>query len=142
MKVRDFTSFTVGERAAFSKTVTEAGVVLMAGISGDMNPLHLDQEYAARTRFKGRVAHGVLTVSIVSAANTLLTGPGLVYLGQELKFLGPVRIGDTVTATSEIIEVRPDKQILRVRTQVCNQHGELVADGLGGLKQITELTET
>jgi len=139
MQIRGFASFHVGQRAAFSKTVTEADVVLMAGLSGDLNPLHLDQEYAGRTRFKGRVAHGVLTVSFVSAANTLLTGPGFVYLGQELKFLAPVRIGDTVTATSEIVEVRPDKEVLRVRTSVRNQHGELVADGFGGLKKLPEL---
>lgn len=139
MQIRSFESFRVGERATFTKTVTEADVVLMAGISGDLNPLHLDEDYGRRTRFKGRVAHGVLTVSFVSAANTLLTGPGFVYLGQELKFLAPVRIGDTVTAASEIAEVRPDKQILRIRTIVRNQHGEQVADGMGGLKKMTEL---
>ena len=139
VQIRSFESFRVGERATFTKTVTEADVVLMAGISGDLNPLHLDEDYGRRTRFKGRVAHGVLTVSFVSAANTLLTGPGFVYLGQELKFLAPVRIGDTVTAASEIAEVQPDKQILRVRTIVRNQHGEQVADGMGGLKKMTEL---
>ena len=139
MQLRAFDSFRVGERTTFRKTVTEADVILMAGISGDMNPLHIDEEYARRTRFKARVAQGVLTVSIVSAANTLLTGPGFSYLGQELKFLAPVRIGDTVSATSEIVEVRADKQILRVRTTVRNQHGEMVADGLGGLKRMTEL---
>lgn len=139
MQIRPFASFRVGERAAFTKTVTEADVVLMAGISGDLNPLHLDEEYGRRTRFKSRVAHGVLTVSFVSAANTRLTGPGFVYLGQDLKFLAPVRIGDTVTAASEIVEVRADKQILRVRTTVRNQHGEQVADGMGGLKRMTEV---
>ena len=139
MQIRSFESFRVGERAEFSKTVTEADVVLMAGISGDLNALHLDEEYGRRTRFKSRVAHGVLTVSFISAANTLLTGPGFVYLGQEVKFLAPVRIGDTVTATSEIAEMRADKQILRVRTSVRNQHGEMVADGMAGLKQLAEL---
>ena len=139
MQIRSFESFRVGERAEFSKTVTEADVVLMAGISGDLNALHLDEEYGRRTRFKSRVAHGVLTVSFLSAANTLLTGPGFVYLGQEVKFLAPVRIGDTVTATSEIAEMRTDKQILRVRTSVRNQHGEMVADGMAGLKQLAEL---
>lgn len=139
MRIRPFASFRVGERAAFTKTVTEADVVLMAGISGDLNPLHLDEEYGRRTRFTSRVAHGVLTAGFVSAANTLLTGPGFVYLGQDLKFLAPVRIGDTVTATSEIVEMRADKQILHVRTTVRNQHGEQVADGMGGLKRMTEL---
>lgn len=139
MHIRAFESFRVGERAEFSKTVTEADVVLMAGISGDLNPMHLDAEFGGRTRFKSRVAHGVLTVSFVSAANTLLTGPGFVYLGQDIKFLAPVRIGDTVTATSEIAEVRAEKQILRVRTSVRNQHGEMVADGMAGLKKLSEL---
>ncbi len=140
MQIRPFASFRVGERAEFTKTVTEADVTLMAGVSGDLNPLHLDEEYGRRTRFKSRVAHGVLTVSFISAANTLLTGPGFVYLGQEVKFLAPVRMGDTVTAASEIAEVRADKQILRVRTSVRNQHGEMVADGMAGLKRLSEVT--
>ncbi len=139
LTIRPFASFRAGEQAAFRKTVTEADVLLMAGVSGDMNALHLDQEYAVRTRFKSRVAHGVLTVSFVSAANTLLTGPGFVYVGQELKFLAPVRIGDTVTATSEIDAVRAEKQILRVRNSVRNQRGELVAEGFGTLKKLSEL---
>ncbi len=139
MRIRAFESFRVGERAEFTKTVTEADVTLMAGVSGDLNPLHLDEEYGRRTRFKSRVAHGVLTVSFISAANTLLTGPGFVYLGQEVKFLAPVRMGDTVTATSEIAEVRADKQILRVRTSVRNQQGEMVADGMAGLKRLSEV---
>ncbi len=137
--IRAFASFRVGEQASFAKTVTEADVTLMAGISGDLNPLHLDEEFGRRTRFKTRLAHGVLTAGFVSAANTRLTGPGFIYLGQELKFLGPVRIGDTVTATAEVTELRPDKQVLRVRTTVRNQHGELVADGMGGLKKLPEL---
>ena len=139
MQIRPFESFRVGQRAEFTKTVTDADVVLMAGISGDLNALHLDEEFGGRTRFRSRVAHGVLTVSFMSAANTLLTGAGFVYLGQEVKFLAPVRIGDTVTATSEITEVRADKAILRVRTSVRNQHGEMVADGMAGLKKLTEL---
>ncbi|HEY7677036.1 MAG TPA: MaoC family dehydratase [Candidatus Methylomirabilis sp.] len=139
MHIRPFASFRVGERAEFAKTVTEADVTLMAGISGDFNALHLDEEFGRRTRFQSRVAHGVLTVSFVSAANTLLTGPGFVYLGQEIKFLAPVRIGDTVTAVSEVAEVRADKRILRVRTTVRNQRGEMVADGIAGLKKLPEL---
>jgi 3-hydroxybutyryl-CoA dehydratase len=139
MRVRAFASFRVGERSEFTKTVTDADVTLMAGISGDLNALHLDEEFGRRTRFKSRVAHGVLTVSFVSAANTLLTGPGFVYLGQEIKFLSPVRIGDTVTAVSEVAEVRADKQILRVRTTVRNQRGEMVADGMAGVKKLSEL---
>lgn len=139
MQIRPFESFSAGQRAEFTKTVTDADVVLMAGISGDLNALHLDEEFGRRTRFRSRVAHGVLTVSFISAANTLLTGPGFVYLGQEVKFLAPVRIGDTVTATSEVTEVRADKAILRVRTSVRNQHGEMVADGVAGLKKLTEL---
>lgn len=137
--IRPFVSFAAGERAAFTKTVTESDVALLADLSGDRNPLHLDEEFGRRTRFGGRVAHGALTACFVSAANTRLTGPGFVYLGQELTFLAPVRIGDTVTATSEIVEARADKQILRVRTSVRNQHGELVAEGMGGLKRLPEL---
>src|SRR5215510_13403595 len=92
-----------GMSAIFTKTVTEADIVLFAGISGDTNPVHLDEEFAKGTMFKGRIAHGMLTVAFISAVlGTRLPGPGSVYLGQSLKFTAPVRIGDTVRARATI----------------------------------------
>src|ERR1043165_6560339 len=90
---------TDGMTAVFSKTVTEADIVLFAGITGDTNPVHLDEEYAKTTMFKGRIAHGMLTAGFISTVfGTKLPGPGCIYLSQSLKFKAPVRIGDTVKA--------------------------------------------
>jgi 3-hydroxybutyryl-CoA dehydratase len=90
---------TDGMTAVFSKTVTEADIVLFAGITGDTNPVHLDEEFAKPTLFKGRIAHGMLTAGFISAVfGTKLPGPGCIYLSQSLKFKAPVRIGDTVVA--------------------------------------------
>ncbi|MDY0882384.1 MaoC family dehydratase [Dongia soli] len=90
---------TDGMTAVFSKTVTEADIVLFAGITGDTNPVHLDEEFAKPTPFKGRIAHGMLTAGFISAVfGTKLPGPGCIYLSQSLKFKAPVRIGDTVVA--------------------------------------------
>jgi 3-hydroxybutyryl-CoA dehydratase len=90
---------TEGMTAVFSKTVTEADIVLFAGVTGDTNPVHLDEEFAKPTLFKGRIAHGMLTAGFISAVfGTKLPGPGCIYLSQSLKFKAPVRIGDTVVA--------------------------------------------
>jgi 3-hydroxybutyryl-CoA dehydratase len=90
---------TDGMTAVFSKTVTEADIVLFAGVTGDTNPVHLDEEFAKPTLFKGRIAHGMLTAGFISAVfGTKLPGPGCIYLSQSLKFKAPVRIGDTVVA--------------------------------------------
>lgn len=96
----------VGMSATFAKTVTDADIVLFAGVSGDTNPVHLDDEYAAETVFKTRIAHGMLSAGLISAVlGTKLPGPGAVYLSQTLKFKAPVRIGDTVTARCEVAEI-------------------------------------
>src|SRR6516162_9624971 len=87
----------VGMTATYAKTVTDADVVLFAGVSGDSNPVHIDNEFAQRTMFKGRIAHGMLTASFISTAlGTKLPGPGCIYISQNLRFRAPVRIGDTV----------------------------------------------
>jgi len=99
-----------GMSAIFTKTVTEADIVLYAGISGDTNPVHLDQEFAQGTMFKGRIAHGMLTAAFVSAVlGTKLPGPGSIYLSQSLKFKAPVRIGDTVKARATITSLDREK---------------------------------
>jgi 3-hydroxybutyryl-CoA dehydratase len=96
--------------AIFTKTVTEADIVLYAGISGDTNPVHLDEEFAKPTMFKGRIAHGMLTAGFISAVlGTKLPGPGCIYLGQTLKFKAPVKIGDTAVARVTATAVDKEK---------------------------------
>lgn len=104
----------VGMEARFSKTITDADIVLFSGVSGDTNPVHLDQTYAEGTMFKGRIAHGMLSASLLSTVfGTKLPGPGCIYLSQTLKFKAPVRIGDTVVATVTAREViRPKKRVV------------------------------
>ncbi len=118
----------VGDRAVLSKVITSDDVADFARITLDSNPLHLDEEYARQTRFGGRIAHGMLGAGLISAViGTQLGGP--IYLGQTLKFVKPVRIGDTLTATAEVIAVREDKNIVTLRTIVRNQEGAEVITG-------------
>ena len=125
-----FEDMTVGQSAAFTKTVTETDVVLFAGITGDMNPAHIDQTWAEKSRFGGRVAHGMLAAGFISAALGLkLPGPGTIYMTQSLRFTRPVRIGDTVTARVEITELWPAKRRARLTTICVNQSGESVLEG-------------
>lgn len=120
----------VGATAEVSKTIGEHDVYTFAGLTGDFNPVHVDEVAAGRSRFGGRVAHGMLAAGLFSAIlGTKLPGPGTIYLGQELKFLAPVRFGDTVTARVEVLEVRADKPIAVLRTWAVNQKGETVLDG-------------
>lgn len=121
----------VGDVAEFSKTITEADVVLFAGVTGDLNPAHVDQVWAEGTRFKGRIAHGMLSAGLISAVLGMrLPGPGTIYLSQELRFLAPVRIGDTVTARVEVEEIVKGKNRVRLRTTCRNQDGTQVVDGV------------
>jgi len=113
-----------------TKTITETDVYAFAGITGDFNPLHVDAEYARRSRFGERIAHGILTAGLISAVLGMrLPGSGAIYLSQSLKFLKPVRLGDTVTATAEVVAYRADRLILTLRTACTNQHGDTVAQG-------------
>lgn len=121
----------VGDAAEFSKTITEADVVLFGGVTGDLNPAHMDQVWAEGTRFGGRIAHGMLSAGLISAVLGMqLPGPGTIYLSQELRFLAPVRIGDTVTARVEVEEVIKGKYRVRLRTTCRNQEGTQVVDGV------------
>ncbi len=125
----------IGERAAVTRMITEDDVVLFAGLSGDHNPIHLDEEYAALSPFGGRIAHGLLTASLLSALLGMhLPGPGAIYLAQSLKFTAPVRIGDTVTASVEVMSVRDDKRLVTLRTDCTNQDGVLVLTGEATIK--------
>jgi 3-hydroxybutyryl-CoA dehydratase len=118
-----------GMTAIFTKTVTEADIVLYAGISGDTNPVHLDEEFAKPTMFKGRIAHGMLTAGFISAVlGTKLPGPGSIYLSQSLKFKAPVRIGDTVVAKVTISEIVPEKRRVTFACE-CRVGDTVVIDG-------------
>jgi 3-hydroxybutyryl-CoA dehydratase len=118
-----------GMTASYAKTVTEADVILFAGITGDDNPVHINEEFAAATRFKGRIVHGMFCAGLISCvAGTRLPGPGAIYIGQSLQFKAPVRIGDTVTARVTVKEVNRDKRRVLAQTQ-CLVKGTLVVDG-------------
>jgi 3-hydroxybutyryl-CoA dehydratase len=124
-----FEDLTVGQTASFAKTVTEADIVLFAGISGDTNPVHLDQVFAEGTRFKGRIAHGMLSAGFISTVlGTRLPGPGAIYLSQSLKFKAPVRPGETVTATATITDIAVEKRRVTLST-VCTVGDTVVIDG-------------
>jgi 3-hydroxybutyryl-CoA dehydratase len=127
---KTFDQLEVGDSDRFSKTVTEADIYLFAGVSGDMNPAHIDETYAQGTFFKTRIAHGILSASFISAViGTRLPGPGSVYMRQTLEFLAPVRIGDTVIASVEVIEKLAEKKRVRLKTTCVNQDGIQVLDG-------------
>jgi 3-hydroxybutyryl-CoA dehydratase len=120
----------VGEIAEFAKTVTETDVYLYAGITGDFNPAHVNEAYAKNTFFKTRIAHGMLTAGFISAilANQL-PGPGTIYLKQELNFLAPVHMGDTITGRVEVLELIAERNRVRLKTSCTNQAGIIVLDG-------------
>lgn len=122
----------VGDWAEFAKTVTETDIYLYAGITGDFNPAHVNEAYAKNTFFKTRIAHGMLTAGFISAiiANQL-PGPGTIYMKQELSFLAPVRIGDTITARVEVLELLAEKNRVRLKTTCSNQDGVTVLAGEG-----------
>ncbi|HZK79003.1 MAG TPA: MaoC family dehydratase [Gemmatimonadaceae bacterium] len=124
-----FDELTIGKSAEFAKTITEADVMTFAGVTGDFNPVHIDPVAAATSRFGGRIAHGMLSAGLISAAiGNKLPGPGSIYLGQTLKFILPVRIGDTVTATIAVTEILPKRRV-RLSTICTNQNGEKVLEG-------------
>ena len=124
------TPLALGASASLDKTVTDADVRAFAAVSLDDNPVHLDDTYAATTRFGRRIAHGMLSAGVVSAViGTRLPGPGTVYLSQSLQFKGPVFIDDTITATVTVKALREDKPIATLDTVVTNQRGEVVLTG-------------
>jgi len=125
----DIEDLVAGMSATFAKTITEADILLFAGASGDNNAVHINEEFARSTPFKGRIAHGMLTASVISAAIAgRLPGPGTVYLGQNLRFKAPVRPGDTVHATVAVKELQTDKSRVVLST-VCTVGGKVVIDG-------------
>ena len=125
----DIEDLAIGMHASFVKTITEADIVLFAAVSGDNNAVHINEEFAQTTQFKGRIAHGMLSASVISAAIAgRLPGPGTIYMGQNLRFVAPVRAGDTVHATVTVKELIPEKRRAWLTT-VCTVKGEIVIDG-------------
>lgn len=123
-------SLKVGDAAEVSKTIAEEDVRAFAELTGDRNPVHLDEEYAASTRFGRRIAHGMLGASLISAVlASELPGRGTVYLSQTLRFTAPVFLGDTVTARVVVRAVREDKPVVTLETFCTNQRGERVVEG-------------
>ena len=125
-----FEDIKTGMKASVRKTITEADVILYSGITLDINPAHLDEEYAKSTMFKHRIAHGMLTAGLISAViGTKLPGEGSIYMGQDMKFVAPVYFGDTIEATVEVVEVVSDRNIVFLETICKNQDGKEVLKG-------------
>jgi len=120
----------VGDSASLTKTFSESDVLSFAEISGDQNPVHIDPEFAAATRFKRQLVHGMLTAGLISAVLGMqLPGPGSIYMKQELNFRAPVYFSDTITATVTVTKVREDKPIVTLKTFCTNQEGIKVIEG-------------
>lgn len=129
MKGKTISEIRIGDKASISRTISESDVYLYAGITGDLNPAHMDEESSKNTLFKGRIAHGMLTAGLVSAVLGMqLPGPGTIYLSQELNFKAPVKFGDTIKAEVEVVEIIKEK-ILKLRTTCQNQNGVIVLEG-------------
>lgn len=120
----------LGDKAEFSKTLSEEDIILFSKVSGDINPVHLDEEFASNTVFKGRIAHGLWSASLVSAAlGTVYPGPGTIYLGQSLSFKRPVRINDKLEVVLEVKQKEDVSKAVILNCRVTNQRGEIVLTG-------------
>ena len=127
---KTISELSVGDTAQIQKTISETDVYLYAGITGDLNPAHLNEEYARGTFFMTRIAHGMLIAGLISTIlGNKLPGPGTIYMHQSVNFLAPVLFGDTITAQAEVVELDADKNRARLKTTCTNQDGKLVLDG-------------
>lgn len=127
----------IGDKTCIAKTITEDSIVKFADITGDFNPIHLDDAFASKTMFKKRIAHGMLTSSFISAVlGTKLPGANTLYLGQSLKFLAPVFIGDQLTTSVEVKEKKDEKKIIVLKTTVTNQLGKEIVTGEAIVKKM------
>jgi 3-hydroxybutyryl-CoA dehydratase len=128
--IKERTSFTVGEEATLTKTVTDEEIKTFARISGDDNPVHVNDAYAKGTMFGGRIAHGMLVAGLISAVlGSKLPGPGSIYMNQELRFLAPVRPGEKITARAQVTEWDGIKGRVKLLTEVTNEEGTVVITG-------------
>ncbi len=127
---KSYDELVMGEKASFTKTISEYDVYSFAGITADQNPAHINEIYANETFFKKRIAHGMLVSSLISTVLGMnLPGPGTIYMKQNLSFLVPVYFGDTITAEVEVIEKLEEKKRIRLKTTCINQDGKIVVDG-------------
>jgi len=134
--VRRYADIAIGDKASDSRKVTEEVVRAFADATGDFNPVHIDAEFAKTSLFKERVAHGMLGAGLISAVlGTKLPGPNTIYLAQEMKFLAPVKLGDTITAEVEVLEKIDKPKILKLKTTVRNQSGTAIIEGVATVKK-------
>lgn len=120
----------IGDSASTTKTISECDVYMFAGITGDFNPAHTDEITASKTMFKGRIAHGMLSAGLISAVIGMkLPGPGTIYMGQDLRFLKPVHIGDTITTRCTVSKIIPEKNRVELETVCRNQKNDVVTTG-------------
>lgn len=125
-----YDEITIGQTASYTRLVSEQDIQLFAAVSGDVNPVHLDAEFAANTQFKQRIAHGMLTGAFFSAAIALeLPGPGTIYLGQSIRFRKPVMIGDDITVELEVTDKKDKHKFVTLECRALNQDNEVVASG-------------
>ncbi len=129
-KIKHWGDISIGDAESFTKTMTESDMVMWVGLTGDMNPVHIDREYASTTRFKDVIIPGLLVAGLISTVMTQSTF-GNVYSSQSLKFLKPVYVGDTITAVGTIVEKIDEKRLVKVKTECFNQKNELVVIGEG-----------
>ncbi len=130
MKVTKYSDIKMGQTAEVTHTVTEEDIKVFGDLSGDYNPLHFDEDWAKTTMFGGRIAHGILSASYISTAIGMhLPGPGTIYMSQSMRFMGPVRIGDTITAHVEVVKLNDEKERVTLKTTCTNQKGKVVLDG-------------
>ncbi len=130
MKGYSIDEMYVGQKATLSKTITDADIYTFAGLIADFNPVHTNDEYAKGTRFGQRIAHGMLTASFISTiVGMAIPGADAIYLGQTVKFTKPVFVGDTITVTAEVTEIKKEKRIATMKTIITKQTGEVVVEG-------------
>lgn len=129
-KIKHWDDMNVGDSATFTKTITETDVILWVGLTGDLNPIHIDKEYSKTTRFGDVIVPGVMVLGLISNTITMATF-GNVYANQSIKFLKPVYIGDTITATATIVEKIEAKHMVKLETKCENQKGEMIMIGEG-----------
>lgn len=130
MEIAKYSDLSLGQSAEVVHKITEEDIKTFGDLSGDYNPVHFDEDWAKTTMFKGRIAHGILTAAFISTAIGMkLPGPGTIYMGQSMRFLSPVRIGDTITARVEIIDLNDEKERVTLKTTCTSQDGKVVLDG-------------
>ncbi|MGA2331779.1 MAG: MaoC family dehydratase [Syntrophales bacterium] len=138
--IKERTSFTIGEEATLTRTISDDDIMTFARITGDDNPVHMNDAYAEGTMFKGRIAHGMLVAGLISAVlGTMLPGPGAIYLSQQLRFIAPVRPGDQATARAKVTEWDPEKGRVTLSTEVKNHEGVAVISGEARLVMLSYL---